>query len=99
MRYLRWLVPVLLLSACGHDDPVDPTPPPPPPPAGVASLGAQPASVNLQSGQSQAIAVVARDSAGTVITTPTLTWRSDVPTVATVDAQGVVQALAPARRG
>ncbi|MEI6740763.1 MAG: Ig-like domain-containing protein, partial [Gemmatimonadaceae bacterium] len=66
------------------------------PVAGVAtSLAIVPASLYLQPGQERTLTVEARDATGAVVATPTLTWRTDAPTVATVSSTGRVQAVAP----
>ena len=86
---------VVSLSACQGDTTAPPAPPRPPAPAGVASLAAVPASVYLQAGQEQSLRVEARDSSGVLVASPAVTWRSDAPAVATIDAAGVVRGLAP----
>ena len=74
-----------------------PTTAPPLPPSGptVSSVVVLPASVYLQAGQERRVSVEARDSAGLIVTAPSLTWRSDAPATATVDASGLIRAVAP----
>ena len=74
-----------------------PTTAPPLPPSGptISSVVVLPASLYLQAGQERRVSVEARDSAGLIVTAPSLTWRSDAPATATVDASGLIRAVAP----
>jgi hypothetical protein len=82
------------LAACRDSGPTVVPPSPPPGPA-IRSLTASPASLNLQAGQQRVIELVARDSAGKLVANPAVTWRSDAPATAAVDAAGVIRAVAP----
>ena len=79
------------MLACDSSTPVDP----PTAPGSVASIAASPSTLYLQSGQQRAITLEARDASGVLVANPSVTWRSDAPTVATVDAVGVVRAITP----
>ena len=81
------------LGACRDSGPTDVVPPTVGPV--ISSLIALPASVNLQPGQQRGITVEARDGTGQLISTPSVTWRSDAPTTASVDASGMIRAIAP----
>ena len=59
----------------------------------LASLALQPATLALQVGAERRLTLEARDTAGALIATPAVSWRSDAPSVATVDENGVVRAL------
>lgn len=87
------------LAACGGT-PTDPPPPPPPPPPApvVTSLTFTTPSPTLVPGQGQEIAVVARDGAGAVMNTPSLTWSSTNTAVLSVSA-GQVTAVGPGAAG
>lgn len=61
----------------------------------VASLLVSPASLNLPAGVTQPLQLEARDAAGVLVDAPAVDWRSDAPAVASVDATGVVRAVAP----
>ena len=99
MRFVRLLSAAicgaLFLSvvACDSKAPVEPIPPVTG--SRVVSLSAIPASLFLQLGQEATVAVEARDSTGVLVANAVLTWRSDAPTVATVDASGRVRAVSP----
>ena len=82
-----------IVVGCNNDSAA---PQPPTPPVSKATgIAAIPASLFLQAGQSQRIEIEARDSAGVLTTAPVLTWRSDASSVASVDAAGLVNAIAP----
>ena len=83
----------LMLSACRDDKGVAPIVEPSH--ARIASLIVSPASVNLQAGQERTLTVEARDSVGQLIANPVVSWRTDAPTVATVDARGTVRGVSP----
>src|SRR6266571_2025277 len=55
----------------------------------VASLTLTPASATINVGATQAFTATLRDSAGGIITGPTVTWSSTATTVATVSTSGV----------
>ncbi|WP_075834764.1 Ig-like domain-containing protein [Deinococcus marmoris] len=75
-----------LLAACNPD----PTPPKPTPDAAVTGVSVTPAPVTLQvGGQQQLTASVT----GTGTFSKEVTWTSSTPTVATVDASGLVKAV------
>ena len=61
----------------------------------VASVEVTPASFELQVGESRTLSATPRDADGQPLTDRSVAWSSSSPTVATVDAQGSVQALAP----
>jgi alpha-tubulin suppressor-like RCC1 family protein len=78
----------LLLNACGGGDSTAPPPPPPPPPPAVTyTITMAPATVAIGGSVPRTAAV--KDGSGTV-STPTLTWSSENPSVATVSAAGLV---------
>jgi endo-1,4-beta-xylanase len=86
----------ILLTACGGSpaDPVNPSPPPPPAPT-VASLAIAGDAPVLVPGQTRALAVVARDAAGNVMTGVTPTWSTSDAARVTVSGSGTVMAAAP----
>lgn len=61
-------------------------------PVPVASITVQPSSVTLAVGATTALATALKDANGGALDRP-VTWSSDVPTVATVSAAGVVAAV------
>lgn len=87
------VVVVTLVSACSDTN--KPTTPNPPGSSNVAGLAVVPASINLQTGDDATLVVEARDSLGVLVANPAVVWRSEAPTVATVDSLGVVRAIAP----
>jgi uncharacterized protein YjdB len=66
-----------------------------PPPAPVASVGVTPPTAELIVGGTQQLTATPRDAAGNPLTGRTVTWQSSNPGVATVDANGLVTAVAP----
>jgi uncharacterized protein YjdB len=60
----------------------------------VAAVALTPATATLQTGQSIALQAVARDSNGAVVPGTGYTWSSSAPTIASVDAAGMVRSLA-----
>lgn len=86
-----WSVAVasLLLAACGDDS------------AGPSGPGAIPVATvvittprdELLVGESHDFDAVARSATGEVLTNRTVTWRSEDPSIATINASGVLQAL------
>ncbi|PYP69158.1 MAG: hypothetical protein DMD41_17290, partial [Gemmatimonadetes bacterium] len=63
-------------------------------PAAVAAVSVSPASVSLAAGASQQLTATLKDSAGMVLTGPTLTWASSTGAVATVNDSGLVTGVA-----
>lgn len=97
-----WILPVGLVAvgvfACGGDGdgtgPAPPPPPPPPPPPVATTVEVSPASVTLTSiGQTATFNARVLDQNGAVMTA-TVTWTSNAPSVFSVNASGVVTALA-----
>jgi hypothetical protein len=64
-----------------------------PPP--VASVEVTPGAVELEAGATATLTAVLRDAAGNVLTGRQITWASSATGVATVDAAGVLTAVAP----
>ncbi|WP_434480259.1 Ig-like domain-containing protein [Gemmatimonas sp.] len=84
--YRASLLWVSLLFAAGCSErPVEVTPD-----VRLTSLTVSPASVNLPAGERAPLRAEGRDATGALVTSPALTWRSDAPAVATVDAKGLV---------
>lgn len=83
---------VLGLAACGDD--VSVTPPTPPLPAGIASVTVAPAAVSIAIGESVALTASVATTQGTGSPATTVTWTSATPTIATVNATGVVTGVA-----
>lgn len=98
-RRVPVLVTVCLLACSGGSDTTSPAPspapPPPPPPAAVATVTVTPATTPLVSGQTVALIATVRDGAGNTLSDRSVTWSSNTPQVATVDAAGRVTAAAP----
>lgn len=101
---LRWLavLPVVLLWACsggssGPGDPPDPSstePPPDPPPPVATSLSISPDSAQLEgSGETAQFVAEVLDQDGNVMADVSVTWSSNAPEVATVNATGLVTAI------
>lgn len=75
-----WAASLLLVVALGcRDKPSEPGTPPPA--VRIASLTVSPAALALEAGGRATLSVDARDSSGTRITSPAITWRSDAPAV------------------
>jgi len=67
-----------------------------PPPVGtVASVSVAIDSATLAAGNQSQASAVPKDAAGNVVSGQTVTWTSLTPTIASVSASGVVQALTP----
>lgn len=78
-----------LLAGCG--DAAAPTPPPVvPPPAVVARIDVSAATTALTPSQAVPFSAVARTAAGAAVTAINFLWSSSAPTVATVNASGLV---------
>jgi uncharacterized protein YjdB len=84
-----------LLFACGGGTSGPNPPPPPPPPAPVASVSVTPDNVTLVPQQTAALQAVPRDASGNALSGRSVTWNSNAPAVASVDATGVVTAATP----
>jgi DNA/RNA endonuclease G (NUC1) len=67
--------------------------PPPPPPSSISFSGRTPSDAPLPVGFQDQIFASVRDASGTTVTTP-ITWTSDTPTIASIDQDGVISALA-----
>ena len=67
--------------------------PPPPPPGSIAFAGRVPADPPLPVGFQDQIFATVRNSSGQTVTT-TITWTSETPGIASIDADGVITALA-----
>ena len=84
--FLRFAVVSVVMLACG-DDPVDPPQPVP------VSVEVDPAAITLASiGETAQLAATVLDQDGQVIQGLAVAWSSGNPTVATVDASGLVTA-------
>lgn len=83
---------VLGLAACGDD--VSVTPPPDPLPAGIASVTVSPAAISIAIGETVALTASVATTQGTGTPATTVTWSSATPTIATVNATGVVTGVA-----
>lgn len=99
LRYLdRVLVLGLLLvvAGCGPgDDPMAPDPPEATDVSAADSVVASTAAVTFESvGDTMRISVTALDPAGDTIATPSVSWFSSAPTVASVSGTGLLTALA-----
>ena len=95
-------LPIVLLCACsgGSSDPGEPPgapstgPSPDPPPPVATSLAVSPDSAQLEApGATIQFTAEVRDRDGNAMTGATVTWSSDAPDVATVDATGLVTAV------
>src|SRR3954471_18015547 len=82
LRWLAALAIILTISGCGGGGNST---------AGVATaVTLTPATLSLDFGQVSSISVSVTDASGNVLTTPTTTFQSDKPSVATVSASGLV---------
>ena len=85
---------LVLLLSCGGDSPSDPGPGPGTTVGPPATVTVTPATFNASAlGQTQQLGATARDASGNSITSPSLTWSSVDPTVATVSGSGLVTAV------
>ena len=85
------LLATFLTTGCG-DDTVEPVQPPTPVPTAVTI---SPASATLQSlGETVRLAATVQDQNGQTMSGATVAWASGDPSVATVDASGLVKAVA-----
>lgn len=64
-------------------------------PVAVAALAVTPAASTLRVGEQRLLAVTARDATQQLLTGRAVSWSSSQPSIASVDAGGVVRALAP----
>ncbi len=64
-------------------------------PASVASVSVSPVEATIRVGESRALEATLRDAHGNVLTGRTVTWSSSSSAVATVNASGRVQGVAP----
>ena len=70
---------------------------PPAAPAAVASVALSPATVTLDAGETATLSARVADAANNALAGRAVTWSSETPGVATVDAAGKVTAIAPQR--
>ena len=92
-RVLRVLPVVLLAEGCGHGD--APTAPAPPEPARPTTVTVSPPTAELTAlGATVQLAAEVRDQNARVMADLTVTWSSGETSVATVDASGLVTAVA-----
>lgn len=90
-RTLAALFATLLLIGCGGGDGKNTVVTPP---VTVASVSVSPGSGTVEPGATLQLAARVLDGSGNAITGKTVTWTSLQPTVATVDANGVVKGVA-----
>ncbi|MGH7462393.1 MAG: Ig-like domain-containing protein, partial [Longimicrobiales bacterium] len=69
-------------------------PPPPPPPAPVATVTVSPANPSVQAGGSVQLTATLRDASNNILTGRVVTWSSSNNSIATVNASGLVTAVA-----
>lgn len=82
-----------MLLACGGEETTGPPPPPPPETPRATSISITPASVSLTAlGDTVRLAAEVRDQNGRAIAGATVTWASGDPSVAAVNASGLVTA-------
>ncbi len=86
-------VACLLSSGCGGGEPAKPTPPPPPTLV-VTSVLVAPGFVTVDLGATATLAAEIRDQNNAIMAGKTPTWSSTNPSSVTVDASGVVRAVA-----
>ncbi len=67
--------------------------PPPPPPSSISFSGRTPTDAPLPVGFQDQIFATVRNASGATVTT-TITWTSETPAIASIDADGVITALA-----
>ena len=98
LRRVSLLALAVFVVGCGGAEAAPTTPtssPLPPPPPTVAVVNVSPTTGSLVPGESQLLAAVARDAAGTAIAGATFTWSSSSVSVATVASDGRATALTP----
>lgn len=95
MRRSLHVTLALLLGACGGgtSGPSTPAPPPPPPPP-VAGIAVSPDNVTLVPQETISLTATPRDASGIALSGRVIAWLSTVPAVASVDASGLVTAVA-----
>lgn len=82
------LIAVLALAACQGHDTVSPGPGP------LATITLTTSVVIVAPAETLAVTATPRDAAGTVLTGLAVSWKSSSPAVATIDANGVMTAIA-----
>ena len=101
-RFLNCLSPLLALLALdcggGGDSATGPNPPPPGTETVTVTADVEPravgAALDLPIGMSFHVSAVVKDPAGTVLPDRTVSWSSSQPSIATVDASGLVTGVA-----
>ena len=87
------LASMIAVLSCGEDTTAPLPPPPPPEPSRPASLAITPSTLRLEAlGDTARLVAEVRDQRGRVITGASVSWESGDPSVATVDAAGLVTA-------
>lgn len=86
---------VALPVGCGGSDGDGTTVPPPPPAPTIATVTVNPTSAAIELGRTVQLTATVRDSRGEVVSGRTPTWTSADPSVASVNAEGVVTGVAP----
>lgn len=87
----------LLVAACGGGDSGSAPTTPPSQSAAVVSLTVSATSSTIHVGETLALTLEALDARGNVVDPGTTSWSSATQSVATIDASGIVTALAPGR--
>ncbi len=64
-------------------------------PVPVATVLVTPGSANLVAGTTQQLTALTRDATGGTLTGRFITWSSDTPAIATIDALGLITAVSP----
>ncbi|WP_419165948.1 Ig-like domain-containing protein [Candidatus Palauibacter sp.] len=84
---------MIAVLSCGEDTTAPLPPPPPPEPSRPASLAITPSTLRLEAlGDTARLVAEVLDRRGQVVTGASVTWESGDPSVATVDAAGLVTA-------
>ncbi len=87
------LASMIAVLSCGEDTTAPLPPPPPPEPSRPASLAITPSTLQFEAlGDTARLVAEVRDQRGRVITGASVAWESGDPSVATVDAEGLVTA-------
>lgn len=87
---------VATASTAAPPSPPPPSPPPPPPPPAptVSTVTVSPAAVSLAVGATTTLQATVKDAQGNTMSGQTVTWSTNDPSKATVNANGVVTGIA-----
>ena len=95
MRHpIRVLLGLFVFTACGGGGEASPVTQPPPPPVTVASITLDKTTASLFAGETVQLAATPKDASGAALSGRTIAWTSSSNAAATVNASGLVTAVA-----